>query len=170
MLVRSIAIALLAVCVSLPALSQQPPSSHHMWGMGSDERIDRALKTLQTTLNLNPSQVTSIRQLAQSRRESLRSIREQSRPKFEQLMSMLRQPNPDPAAVGRTVIELKGIHEQARTKQADFDNQLSSILNPAQQKTVNDLRRQAPTFMALRSIGLLGTPEHPGGMFTRESE
>jgi Spy/CpxP family protein refolding chaperone len=86
------------------------------------------------------------------------------------LMSMLRQPNPDPAAVGRTVIELKGIHEQARTKQADFDNQLSSILNPAQQKTVNDLRRQAPTFMALRSIGLLGTPEHPGGMFTRESE
>jgi Spy/CpxP family protein refolding chaperone len=141
-----------------------------MWGMGSDERIDRALKTLQSTLNLSPSQVTSIRQLAQSRRESLRSIREQARPKFEQLTSMLRQPNPDPAAVGRTVIELKGIREQAREKQADFDNQLSSILNPAQQKTVNDLRSQAPTFMALRSLGLLGTPEHAGGMFTRESE
>ena len=113
MLVRSIGIALLAVCVSLPALSQQPSSSHHMRGMVSDERIDRALKSLQTTLDLSPSQVTSIRQLAQSRRESLRSIREQSRPKFEQLMTLLHQTNPDPAAVGRVVIDLKGIHEQA---------------------------------------------------------
>src|SRR5262249_28089510 len=128
------------------------------------------LKTLQTTLNLNPSQVTSIRQLAQSRRESLRSIREQSRPKFEQLMSMLRQPNPDPAAVGRIVIELKGIHEQARTKQTDFDNQLSSILNPEQRRTVDNLRNQAPTFIALRSLGLLGNPDLPGRTVMRESD
>ena len=134
--------------------------------MPSDERIDRSLNTLQRTLNLNPSQVTSIRQLAQKRRESLQSVREQSRPKFEQLMTMLRQPNPDPAAVGRIVVELKGIHEQARTKQADFENQLSSILNPKQQETVKYLRSQAQTFMALRGIGLLGAPEFPHGMMS----
>ena len=58
--------------------------------------------------------------------------RDDSRPKFEQLMSMLKQPHPDPATVGRTVLELKGIPEQARTKQSDFENQLSSILNPSQ--------------------------------------
>lgn len=138
-----------------------------MWGMPSDERIDRSLDTLQRTLNLSPSQVTSIRQLAQKRRDSLKSVREQSRPKFEQLMTMLKQPNPDPTAVGRIVVELKGIHEQARTKQTDFESQLSSILNPKQQETVNYLRNQAPTFMALRGIGLLGAPEFPHGMFTR---
>lgn len=182
MLVRSIAVALLFVCLSLPALSQQPPASSntpmprqghgmgmgHMW-LPSDERIDRSLNILEKSLKLNPTQVSSIRQLAQKRRESLKSAREQSRPKFEQLMSMLKQPNPDPATVGRTVIELKGIHEQARTKQSDFENQLSSILNPSQRETVEYLRNQGPTTMALRSIGLLGSPDQQG-MFTRESE
>jgi len=138
--------------------------------MTPDERIDQSLNTLQRTLDLSPSQVTSIRQLASARRESLQSIREESRPKFEQLMSMLRQPNPDPAAVGRTVIELKEIHEQARTKQTDFENQLSSILNPEQRRTVDNLRNQVPTFIALRSLGLLGNPEFSGRTFMRETD
>ena len=183
MLFRSIAVALLFVCVSLPALSQQPPSTsntpvpHHGPGMGmgrmwlpSDERIDRSLNILQKSLKLNPTQVSSIRQLAQKRRESLQSAREQSRPKFEQLMSMLKQPNPDAAAVGRTVIELKTIHEQARMKQSDFENEVSSVLTPAQRQTVDNLRSQAPTFMALRGLGLIGREDFQQGMFTRESE
>src|SRR5262249_33866633 len=93
------------------------------------------------------------------------TIREQARPKFEQLMALLKQPNPDPATVGRSVIELKTIHEQARTKQMDFEKQVSSLLNPKQQQIVNNLREQAPTFRALRSIGLLGAPDFPSGMF-----
>ena len=192
MLVRSIAIALLAVCVSLPALSQKPPSSSttpvprhesgmgygmgmgHMFGMASDEKIDRSLNVLQSSLNLSPTQVTKIRELTRTRRETLRSYRDESRPKFEQLMSMLKQPNPDAAAVGRTVIELKTIHEQARMKQSDFENEVSSVLTPAQRQTVDNLRSQAPTFMALRSIGLIGREDFQQGMqqgmFTRESE
>ncbi len=174
---RKIAIILFVMCLSVPAYSQQrpsstpPPAEHHemgmmrMWGMASDQEIDRSLETLQRTLSLSPSQVTSIRELARSRRDSFRTIREQAKPKFEQLMAMLKQPNPDPAAVGKAVIELKAIHEQVRTKQADMEKQLTSILNPTQQQTVNNLRNQAPTFMALRRLGLLGTPEFPHGMF-----
>ena len=116
-----------------------------------------ALNTLQGTLNLNTSQVSSIRQLAQSRLDTLRSIREQVR--LEQLMSLLNQADPDPAAVGRATIELKAIHDQARSKQADFERQLSSLLNPMQQQIVNNLRSQAQTFVALRRLGLLGVPE-----------
>ena len=184
MLFRSIAVALLFVCVTLPALSQQPPSTsntpvpHHGPGMGmglgrgmaSDERIDRSLNVLQSSLSLNPSQVTTIRKLARQRRESLQTIRDESRPKFQQLMSMLKQPNPDPATVGRAVIELKGIHEQARMKQSDFEKEVSSVLNPTQRQTVDNLRSQAPTFMALRGIGLIGREDFQQGMFTRESE
>jgi Spy/CpxP family protein refolding chaperone len=187
-LVRSIAIALLAVCVSLPASSQKPPSSSttpmprhgsgmgygmgmgHMFGMTSEEKIDRSLNVLQSSLSLSPTQVTKIRELARTRRENLQAIRDESRPKFQQLMSMLKQPNPDPAAVGRAVIELKTIHEQARMKQSDFENQVSSLLNPTQRQTVDNLRSQAPTFMALRGIGLIGREDFKQGMFTRESE
>jgi len=157
---RKIAIILFVICLSVPAFSQ-----HHemgmmrMRGMASDQEIDRSLDTLQRTLSLSPSQVTSIRELARSRRDSLRTIHEQARPKFEQLMTLLKQPNPDPATVGKAVIELKAIHEQVRTKQAEMEKQLTSILNPTQQQTVNNLRSQAQTFMALRRLGLLGTPE-----------
>jgi len=161
---RKIAIILFVICLSVPAFSQ-----HHemgmmrMRGMASDQEIDRSLDTLQRTLSLSPSQVTSIRELARSRRDSLRTIHEQARPKFEQLMTLLKQPNPDPATVGKAVIELKAIHEQVRTKQAEMEKQLTSILNPTQQQTVNNLRSQAQTFMALRRLGLLGAPEFPHG-------
>jgi len=133
--------------------------------MASDQQIDRALDTLQRTLSLSLAQVTSIRQLARTRRESLSAIRDQARPKFEQLMSLLGQTNPDPTAVGRIVVDLKAIHEQTRTKQMDFEKQLSGILNTTQQQTVDNLRNQAQTFFALRRIGLLGTPDFPHRMF-----
>ena len=71
--------------------------------------------------------------------------------------------NPDPAAVGKAVIELKTIHEQVRAKQADLEKQLTSILNPTQQQIVNNLRSQAQTFTALRRLGLLGMPESSHG-------
>ena len=127
-----------------------------MWGVASDERIDRALHTLQATLDLSPAQVKDIRQLAVSRRDTFRSIREEAMQKCEQLMELLDQPNPDPATVGRATIELKAVHDQARSNQADLENQLSNLLTPDQRKIVDSLRHQARTFVALRSIGLLG--------------
>jgi len=173
---RNISLVFLFTCLTVPAFAQGTaasgtPAEHHelgrmrMWGMASDQEIDQSLDTLQRTLNLNSSQVTGIRQLAQSRRESLRSIREQARPKFQQLMTLLHQPNPDPTAVGRVVIELKTVHEQARAKQNEYEKQLTSLLNPTQQQIVNNLRNQAQTYRALHSIGLLGAPEFPHGMF-----
>jgi Spy/CpxP family protein refolding chaperone len=174
---RNIAAALFVVCLGVPAFSQQPstssgaPTPHHgfgmmpMWGIASDQEIDRSLNTLQRTLDLSPSQVSSIRELVRSRRESFRAIRDQARPKFEQLMSMLQQPNPDPAAVGKMVIDLNAIHQQAQTKRMDMEKQLSSILNSTQQQTVTNLRNQAPTFMALRRLGLLGAPNFQHGTF-----
>ena len=175
MSLRNIFLGFLFTCLTIPAFAQGTPQSgatapHHefgmmrMWGIASDEQIDRSLDTLQRTLNLNTSQVTSIRQLAQSRRESFRSIREQARPKVTQLMTLLHQTNPDPTAVGRIVIDLKGIHEQARAKQNDYEKQVTNLLNPTQQQIVNNLRNQAQTFRALRGIGLLA-PEFPHGMF-----
>ena len=159
---RKMAGVLFILCLAVTAYSQQPgsntprPYQHGtgmMRGIASDQQIDRAVDTLKTTLNLSPSQETSIRQLARSRRESFSTIRDQAKPKFEQLMSLLEQPNPDPTAVGKIVVELKAIHQQFETKQMDFEKQLSGILNPTQQQTLNNLRNEAKTFFALRRIG-----------------
>jgi Spy/CpxP family protein refolding chaperone len=163
MLYRHIAMAFLLVSLAIPASAQRSSDSTaahhgmgmHMWGMASDQQIDRALVTLQDKLNLSPAQLTNIRNLAQSRRTTFQSIREQARPKFEQLQALLKQPNPDPAAVGSVVLQLKQIHERARGTQKDLEARLMNILNPAQQQTVNTLRDQAQTFYALRRIGCL---------------
>jgi len=130
-----------------------------MWGMLSDQEIDRALTTLQGSLNLSATQVSSIRELARSRRESFRSAHDQAHPKWEQLMTLLKQPDPDPAAVGRIVVDMKKVHDQALAKQTDFEKQLSTVLNPTQQQIVNNLRANADTYAALQRIGLLETPE-----------
>src|SRR5689334_13244811 len=108
MLHRYIAMALFLVSLTIPASAQR---TMHRWGMASDQQIDRALITLQNQLNLSPAQVTNIRNLAQSRRTTFQAIREQARPKFEELHALLRQPNPDPAVVGAVVLQLKQIHE-----------------------------------------------------------
>ena len=159
----------------MPAFSQQPYAGSegrmqahqrgmmHMWGVANDQEIDRSLDTLKTKLNLSASQVTSIRQLVQARRQSFQSIREQAKPKWEQLMALVKQPNPDPEAVGRAVLDLKGIHEQAHAKQNAMEKAFMAVLNPTQQQTVNNLREQADTYSALRRVGLLGFPEFPSG-------
>jgi Spy/CpxP family protein refolding chaperone len=136
-----------------------------MRGVPSDQDIDSSLNTLQRTLNLSPDQVTKIRQLAQNRRDQMKSIREQSEPKFRQLMMLLNQQNPDPATVGRATIELKSIHDQIRANQSDYEKQFSSILNPNQQQTVNQLRSQAQTFIALRRLGVI-QPDFAHGLFS----
>jgi Spy/CpxP family protein refolding chaperone len=128
-------------------------------GIASDEQIDRAISTLQRTLNLTSSQSTEIRQLAQSRREDRRAVREQTRAKFEQLMTLMNQPNPDPAAVGRAALDLKSAHDQARTKQTELESQFMKVLNPSQQRVVNNLRSQADTFFALSRLGVLRPSE-----------
>jgi Spy/CpxP family protein refolding chaperone len=165
---RNLSFIFLFMCLGSIAFAQAPSSKsnaatpHHepgmmmpMMGMASDQQIDQSLNTLQRTLDLSSSQVSSIRQLAQNRRDEMKSIREQSRPKFQQLMTLLNQPNPDPAAVGRATIELKAVHDQAKAKRAEMDKKLDTILNPTQQQKVNQLRNEAETFMALRRLGLI---------------
>ena len=129
-------------------------------GMGSQMQIDRSLKVLQRNLNLSDSQVSSVRQLVESRKTRFQSIRDQARPKFEELMGLLRQTNPDPNAVGRATIALKQVHDQAVKQQADLQRDFLDILTDSQRRTVNSMISQAPSVLALHRLGLLA----PDGM------
>jgi Spy/CpxP family protein refolding chaperone len=131
-----------------------------LMGMGSKMQIDRSLKVLQRNLNLSNSQVSRVRQLAESRKTRFESVRDQAQPKLEELMALLRQPNPDPAAVGRATIALKQVHDQAVKQQADLEKDFLNILTDSQRRTVNSMISQAPSVLALHRLGLLA----PDGM------
>lgn len=129
------------------------------WGMGSTDAKDRSLNLLQRDLKLTDSQVSQVRQLAESRRGRLESVRQQMKPKFEELTRLLSRPNPDPTAVGNAAIAFKQAHEQVMTEEAKIEKEFMSVLNDSQRQSVNKLRAEMPDVMALRRLGLLRGPE-----------
>src|SRR5215831_16910327 len=120
-----------------PTEGQQQYDGHSMHsfpflGMGSKMQIDRSLNVLQRDLALTDSQVSQIRQLVDSRRGRFESIREQGKPKFKELMSLLDKPNPDPLAVGKAAIAFKQVHDQAKAEQANLEKEFLNVLNDNQ--------------------------------------
>ena len=153
-----------------PQSSGAPPYSgwpghgfpHMGMGMMSPEQINRSLDVLQKNLNLTDSQTSQVRQLVESRRARMESARDAVKPKFEELMRLMNRPNPDTYAVGRAALALKEAHERALAEQASVEKDFMDILNDSQRRTVDMLRSQAPTFMALHRLRLL-TPAGSGG-------
>ena len=155
---RVATLAVLIAALSFTAAAQKgPPDSAGQWGMTPEVRMNRALGVLQSNLNLTASQVSQVRELIQSRREKLKTVHEQTMPKFDYLMSLLRQPNPDPAAVGKAAIALKQAHDQVRAEQTTLEAGFVGILNDSQRQKVNRARAEAPTALALYRLGLLAS-------------
>jgi Spy/CpxP family protein refolding chaperone len=155
---------LAGIAQKAPGTATQPETQQHygqsmhgfpFMGMGSRMQTDQALNVLQRNLALTDSQVSQIRQLVDSRRSRFESIREQGKPKFKELMSLLDKPDPDPLAVGKAAIAFKQVHDQAKAEQANLEKEFLNVLNDNQRRTVNTLRSQAPEFMALHRLGLL---------------
>jgi Spy/CpxP family protein refolding chaperone len=148
----------------------QAPESHPFMGMGQQMRTEHSLNVLQERLNLSEAQTSQVKDLIQSRRSRFDSIREEARPKFRQLMSLLSKPNPDPYAVGEAAIALKQVHEKATTEQARLEKDFLNILNDKQRQAVNDAKAEAPTVMAMHALGLITperTPEQHTELFDR---
>jgi hypothetical protein len=135
-------------------------------GMASDDEIDESILLLQVSLDLSPAQVKDIRQLAQSRRDKMKSISDKADQKFDEFQTLLNQPDSDPAAIGRAARELKSVKEQVAKEQAEIEKQLLALLNPTQQQIVNDLGRTTEVLISLRQIGLL-QPDLEDGIFMK---
>jgi len=117
---------------------------------------DESLKVLQRDLGLSDSQASRVKELVDARRERLQAIRQKARPAFQELLRLMRQPNPDPQAVGKATLAFKQIHEQAMAEQEKSEEEFLSVLNPQQQQTVNGLQSKAPLVLALHRLRLLG--------------
>ena len=169
---RVLVLSLLLLALPFGAIAQKSPSTTehggaqsysgwpghgfpHMGMMMSPEQIKRSLDALQANLKLTDTQVSQVRQLVESRRGRMESTREEVRPKFEQLMRLMNRPNPDATAIGRVALDLKEAHDRAFAEQASVEKDFMSILNDSQRRTVDSIRAQAPTYMALHRLGLL---------------
>jgi Spy/CpxP family protein refolding chaperone len=117
-----------------------------------------SLKVVQHDLGLSDSQFGRVKELAEARKEQIQTIQKQAKPAFEELVKLLREPDPDPQAVNEAAAAFREIHERAITEQAKSTKDFLSVLNPDQQETVNKLQSKDALALALDRLGLL-TPE-----------
>ena len=117
-----------------------------------------SLKVVRSDLALSDSQFGRVKELAEARQEQMQTIRQQAKPAFEELVKLLREPDPDPQAVNEAANAFREIHERAITEQAKSTKDFLSVLNPEQQETISNLQSKDALALALDRLGLL-TPE-----------
>src|SRR5260370_17735690 len=96
------------------------------------------LPDLKAFLNFSDSQIQSLVQLQQQKPQALQPLvqqLEQDQQKLQQLLGS----NPDPAAVGKLVIEINGITRQVQQVLSNFQQQALNVLQPDQSSRVQGL-------------------------------
>ena len=116
---------------------------------------------LKAILNLSDPQVLTLVQLQQQKALALQPLLQQLQ-QHQQMIEQVLETNPDPATVGRLVIEMTLITRQVEQAASSFQQQAFSILQPDQRTQVqslsNVLRLQSAAQQAV-ALGLLGPPK-----------
>lgn len=116
---------------------------------------------LKAILNLSDPQVLTLVQLQQQKAVALQPRLEQLQ-QHQQMLQQVLETNPDPATVGRLVIEMTLITRQVEQAASNFQQQAFSILQPDQRTQVqslgNVLRLQLAAQQAV-GLGLLSPPK-----------
>ncbi len=125
-------------------------------------------RALKEYLNLSDTQ---IRDMEQAREKALREAgdKEKSlRPEIEQkhlaLANLLDTANPDPAAVGRAMLEVHGLEKQIRQAREAVRTSELNVLTPEQRtkfKAVQDAANLPEAARDARRLGLVGPPPPP---------
>ena len=116
---------------------------------------------LKAILNLSDPQVLTLVQLQQQKALALQPLLQQLQ-QHQQMLEQVLETNPDPAVVGRLVIEMTLITRQVEQAASNFQQQALSILQPDQRTQVqslgNVLRLQSAAQQAV-ALGLLSPPK-----------
>lgn len=144
-----------ALVASAALVAQAPPASGRTAKDRGAEGRGHRLGRMAEYLQLTDQQQASARQLFQSFAEKARSLREGQRDVREQLRAALDAPNPDPAQVGRLVIQMHGTREQVRAARQEMDKSFAALLTP-EQRTKYDALKDARESFGPRRFGRRG--------------
>jgi periplasmic protein CpxP/Spy len=147
-------LGLAAALLGSAAIAAQAPKGSDTTGKGrgaygkdrgAEGRLHR-LGRMAEYLDLTEQQQASARQLFQSFAEKARSLREGQRGVREQLRTALDAPNPDPAQVGRLVIQMHDTGEQVRAARQEMDKSFAALLTPEQRAKYDALKDARDSF------------------------
>lgn len=103
-----------------------------MFGWAQDENPGKARQAIARFLQLTEEQMAQWEQLATTLRDTVAPLREQIAGLEGQLRELLSGANPDPAAVGALVIQIKGLREQVAAAHQAYVSGFEAMLSPEQ--------------------------------------
>jgi Spy/CpxP family protein refolding chaperone len=114
-------------------------------------------------LDLTAEQRAAFREVLEQHRTTMQSLREKMRQNNQALEATLEGDDPDPAAVGKIVIEGRALRKQAEAHREQMNQALREFLTPEQQTKLDvleSMRRRGPRFGpgGLAPVGSGGQP------------
>ena len=100
-------------------------------------------------LDLTGEQRAAFREVLESHRTKMQSLREKVRQNHQALEAALEGDDPDPAAVGKIAIEGRALRKQAEAHREQMNRALREFLTPEQQTKLDvleSMRRRGPRF------------------------
>jgi Spy/CpxP family protein refolding chaperone len=133
---RVLALALAALLIPSLALAREGRRP-------SPGEILHSPKLLAKFLNLSDAQVTQEQALFKTLGDTLKGLHDQEKTAREQLAAALGGRNPNACDVGALVIQIDGLHDQAKAALQKFDTDFSAILTPDQLAKYQALKQAA---------------------------
>jgi len=162
---KSMNLRLVSIILAASAMFAQGPGGFRMHRMSAQAKTTE----VQTYLNLTDAQIASLRQLRQSEMTALKPIFEQIRPLHESLRTQEQSGGADAAAVGKLVLSIQSLEQQAAPIRSSFQQQALALLTADQKTKLAALESAAALMPAIHeaaALNLLTPPkgsEGPGG-------
>lgn len=153
---------LVIIALAATALFAQGPGGPRMHRMSEPARTTE----VQSYLNLTDAQISNLQQLRQSERAALKPIFQQMRPLHESLRTQKQSGSADPTAVGKLVLSIQSLEQQAAPIRASFQQQALNVLTADQKTKLTALQNAAALMPAIHeatALNLLTPPKGPGG-------
>ena len=119
------------------------------------------LPDLKVVLELSDAQIQSLGQLEQQKGQAVQPIAQRMQQTQQQLEKLLQGSSPDPAAVGRLIIEISTLGRQVQQTVAGFQQQALNLLQPAQKTKLQSLSQVLVLQLAAQQAAALGLLSPP---------
>ncbi|MGD0361599.1 MAG: Spy/CpxP family protein refolding chaperone [Bryobacteraceae bacterium] len=156
---------LISVTLAATALFAQGPGGFRGHAMSAHAKTS----ALQTYLNLTAAQITSLKQVRQEEMAALKPIYQQIGPLRQSLRTEEQSASADAAAIGKLVLSIQALEQQAAPIRTNYQQQAVAVLTPAQKSQLAALESAAALMPAVHeaaALNLLTPPaggEGPGG-------
>jgi Spy/CpxP family protein refolding chaperone len=116
---------------------------------------------LKAFLELSDAQIQSLGQLEQQKGQAVQPIAQRMQQSQQQLEKLLQGSSPDPAAVGRLIIDISTLGRQVQQIMIGFQQQALSLLQPAQKTKLQTLSQVLVLQLAAQQAAALGLVNPP---------